>query len=152
VVIDEADAGGGGGVCDMMWATGYGNIVGVQFGESAIEFDRYGNLAAEMWLGFLKDMMKSLDLSETIEGDNGKRVADMKLRDSSRPALQVHRQGAAEGAGVEGRDAPPEAAIARPRGRPLPCLRDPALAGRLLIATILKNGCLILLSGNQSRR
>jgi hypothetical protein len=28
----------------------------------------------------LKDMMKSLDLSETIEGDNGKRVADMKLR------------------------------------------------------------------------
>lgn len=80
VVVDEADAGGGGGVCDLMWASGYGNVIGVQFGGSAIEFDKYGNLAAEMWLGYLKDMMKDLDLSETVEGDNGKMCPDMKLR------------------------------------------------------------------------
>jgi phage terminase large subunit len=80
VVVDEADAGGGGGVCDLMWANGFGNVIGVHFGESAMEFDKYGNLAAEMWLGFLKDMMKDLDLSGTIEGDNGQMCSDMKLR------------------------------------------------------------------------
>lgn len=62
VVIDEAEAGGGGGVVDMFMEMQWGNVQGVSFGEAANEPERYFNRAAEMWLGVLKAWMPYMGL------------------------------------------------------------------------------------------
>lgn len=62
VCIDET--GVGGGVCDILWEDGYYNVIGVEFGSQAYQFEKYENLAAEMWLDHVKRMLPYLELPE----------------------------------------------------------------------------------------
>lgn len=62
IVIDDAGAGGGASVLDIVWSQGYTNVIGVSFGDRPKDPDHYNNLAAEMWIRELKDAMEWLCL------------------------------------------------------------------------------------------
>ncbi|HEX7114974.1 MAG TPA: hypothetical protein VF193_07565 [Steroidobacter sp.] len=67
------DLGGGAGVVDRLNELGYGDRVeGVNFGESALDSDRYSNRRAEMW-GLMADWIKSAPCripdSDTLHAD-----------------------------------------------------------------------------------
>jgi phage terminase large subunit len=64
VLIDEAGAGGGGAVCDLLWLQGYTNVIGVSFGAAARNEERFFNCAAEMWLDDLRAAMPHLELPD----------------------------------------------------------------------------------------
>lgn len=67
------DLGGGAGVVDRLKELGYGDRVeGVNFGESALEAEKYSNRRAEMW-GLMADWIKSAPCripdSDTLHAD-----------------------------------------------------------------------------------
>jgi phage terminase large subunit len=65
VRIDDAGAGGGGSVVDLLWRAGFADcVVGVGFGEEADNSDHYFNLAAEMWLDTLVRVMPNVQLPD----------------------------------------------------------------------------------------
>ena len=52
-ICTKIDSGGvGGGLCDILKARGYRNIVEVNFGERAQDQNKYDSAASEMWFTF----------------------------------------------------------------------------------------------------
>lgn len=62
VLVDET--GVGGGVVDICWEAGYYNVIGIEFGSAAYQFEKYENIASEMWIDHLKRMIKLLSLPD----------------------------------------------------------------------------------------
>jgi hypothetical protein len=64
VVVDEGAGGGGGSVCDLLWAQGYTNVHAVEFGNPSRWPERFANVAAEMWLYWLPQALPNLQLPQ----------------------------------------------------------------------------------------
>ena len=62
VCVDEAEAGGGGSLVDIMWSRGYFNVFGVHFGGTSSSPNLYKNIASELWLGEMRRVMPWLQL------------------------------------------------------------------------------------------
>jgi phage terminase large subunit len=62
ICVDEAGAGGGGAIVDVMAADGYENVVGVEFGRGARDPNQWANRASEMWMGELREFLDRLQL------------------------------------------------------------------------------------------